>query len=379
MDEFYMKLALDLAAKGRGKVSPNPMVGAVIVKDGKVIGEGYHMKYGEAHAEVNAFNNAEAAEEDVTGATIYVTLEPCSHYGKTPPCADKIIEKKISRVVIGSVDPNPLVAGNGIRKLRQAGIEVVTGVLEDECNKLNEVFMKFIVSKEPFVIMKAAMSLDGKIATASGESKWITSEEARKEVHKLRNEVTAIMVGVGTVIKDNPELTCRIENGKNPIRIIVDSKLRIPMESKVISGLDKAKTIIAVTDKADNDKLSKLAELGVTILTVKTKEERVDLRDLMIKLGALKIDSILLEGGGTLNYSALNQGIVDKVQFYIAPKIIGGECAKTPVTPVPPVPGTGVTGVQFLKDAFKVKNLTSRFIGSDILLEGYIEYMLQKS
>lgn len=361
MDETYMKLALELAGKGRGKVAPNPMVGAIIVKNGKIIGQGYHKVYGEAHAEVNAFKDA---TEEVRGATMYVTLEPCSHYGKTPPCADRIVEEKIGKVVIGSLDPNPIVAGNGCKKLIDAGIEVVTGVLEEECKKLNEVFMKYITTKMPFVIMKSAMSLDGKIATPTGESKWITGETARKAVHEFRNEVSAIMVGVDTIIKDNPELTCRIENGKNPIRIVVDSKLRIPIHSKVIEEIEKANTIIATTEKADNEKISLLKKLGITILICSIKEGRVDLKDLMVKLGELKIDSILLEGGATLNYSALEQGIVDKVQIYIAPKIIGGEDSKTPV---------GGKGIDSLKHAFKVRNLTYSFLGEDILLEGYIK------
>lgn len=361
MDELYMKLALSLAQKGKGKVNPNPMVGAVIVKEDKIIAQGYHEVYGEAHAEINAFRNA---IEDVTGATMYVTLEPCSHYGKTPPCVDKIIEKKISRVVIGTVDKNPLVAGKGIVKLINAGIEVTTGILEEECNKLNEVFMKYVCTKKPFVIMKCAMSLDGKIATASGESKWITGEKARKEVHKLRNEYSAIMVGVDTIIKDNPELTCRLENGRNPIRVVVDSSLRIPLESKVIKENEKARTIIATTYKASEEKKEILRKQGITVLSVNSKDEKVDLQDLMTKFGEMKIDSIILEGGATLNFSALEHGIVDKVQIYIAPKLIGGKEAKTPV---------GGSGITELKNCFKVKALETKKIGDDIILEGYIE------
>ncbi|CAM2847895.1 bifunctional diaminohydroxyphosphoribosylaminopyrimidine deaminase/5-amino-6-(5-phosphoribosylamino)uracil reductase RibD [Hathewaya histolytica] len=361
MDEYYMKIALDLANKGRGKVNPNPMVGAIIVKDNRIIASGYHKEYGKAHAEVDAINNA---IDDVTGATMYVNLEPCFHYGKTGPCVDKIIEKKISRVVIGMVDPNPMVSGKGITKLKEAGIEVVVGVLEKESIKLNEVFIKYITHKKPFVILKTATSLDSKIATISGESKWITGEESRIDVHKLRGEVSGIMVGIDTIIKDNPQLTCRVKDTINPIRIIVDSHLRIPMESKVLQGINKAKTIIATTEKADKCKLSTLTNLGVKVLIVKSKYERVDLQDLMIKLGELRIDSILLEGGSTLNFSALDECIVDKIQIYIAPKIIGGEKAKTSI---------GGRGITLLKDAYKVKNLTSSFTGEDILLEGYIE------
>lgn len=361
MDKHYMELAIELAKKSRGKVNPNPLVGAVIVKDEKIIGEGYHMLYGEAHAEVNAFNNA---TNDVKGSTMYITLEPCSHYGKTPPCVDQIIKKKIKRVVVGSLDPNPLVAGNGIIKLKEAGIEVEVGVLESECKKINEVFMKYIVTRKPFVVMKCAMSLDGKITTSSGESKWITGEASRRDVHETRNKLSGIMVGVETVIKDNPELTCRIDNCRNPVRIIVDSTLRIPLESKVINEIHKAKTIIATTMKATKDKIKALESRGINVLIVKLKNKRVDLNHLMTKLGELKIDSILLEGGAALNFSALEEGIVDKVEIYIAPMIIGGEKSRTPV---------GGKGVGFLNQAYKLKDLTSRRIGDDILLEGYIE------
>ncbi|PRR84368.1 Riboflavin biosynthesis protein RibD [Clostridium vincentii] len=359
MDRKYMKIALELAKNGEGRVSPNPMVGAIIVKNGSVIAGGHHREYGKAHAEVDAFENA---TEDVEGATMYVTLEPCSHFGKTPPCADKIIEKKISKVVIGSLDPNPLVAGNGVKKLQDAG--VIVGVLEDECKDLNEVFMKYILEKKPFVVMKSAMSLDGKIATYSGESKWISGEESRKNVHKLRNKLSSIMVGVQTVIKDNPELTCRTENGRNPIRIVVDSTLRIPIESKLVEGARDIKTIVATTDRRDKDKEILLKEKGVIILVTEQINNQVDLLDLMKKLGALQIDSVLLEGGATLNFSALAQGIVDKVQVYIAPMIIGGDKAKTIV---------GGTGVEALTDAFKLRDLKTSLIGQDILIEGYVK------
>lgn len=361
LNEKYMELALTLALKGKGTVSPNPMVGAVIVKDGRIIGEGYHQRYGEGHAEVNAFKNA---SEDVKGATMYVTLEPCSHHGKTPPCAEKIVEKKIKKVVIGTLDPNPLVSGRGVKILQDAGIEVESGILNDKCIKINEIFMKYIVEKEPFVVMKSAMSLDGKIATSAGESKWITGEESRRNVHVLRKELSAIMVGVETVIKDDPELTCRIENGINPIRIVVDSTLRIPIDSKIIKTADKVKTIIATTKKAERNTIKILEDYGVQIIIADTnKEGRVDLKDLMKKLGEAKIDSILLEGGAKLNFSALEEGIVDKVQIYIAPKIIGGQNAKGPV---------GGLGIDKLEQAFKLKEITYKTVGEDILIEGYI-------
>ena len=248
-----MDIALHLARKGAGKVNPNPLVGAVIVNDGKIIGKGYHESYGKAHAEINAFKDAET--ELIEGSTMYVTLEPCSHYGKTPPCVDQIIENRIKRVVIGMVDPNPLVSGKGVKKLQEAGIDVTVGILEDKCKKLNEVFIKYITKKKPFVVLKTAMSLDGKISTTSGESKWITDKEARENVHILRNELTAIMIGIDTVIIDNPELTCRIPNGRNPIRIVVDSNLRIPYDSKILQTAKKFKTIIATTEKARKEKI----------------------------------------------------------------------------------------------------------------------------
>lgn len=360
MDEYYMSLALNLALKGKGKVNPNPLVGAVIVKNGKVIGKGYHERYGKEHAEVNAFNNL---SEGADNATIYITLEPCAHYGKTPPCVNKIIENNIKRVVIGAVDDNPLVTGKGIKKLKSAGIEVKVGVLEEECKKLNEVFFKYISTKRPFVLLKSAMSLDGKISTYSGESKWITSKESREEVHKLRNDFMAILVGVNTIIKDNPRLTCRVEDGRNPIRIVVDSFLRIPMDSNVIKDKE-ARTIIATTKFAKKDKILSLRNNGIEVLVINSKNNKVDLDELMVKLGELNIDSILLEGGSTLNFSALKQGIVDKIQIYIAPKIIGGEKSKTPVDG---------QGIDKLKNAFKVRNLSYSKVGSDILLEGYID------
>lgn len=364
MKEGYMKLALELAKKGIGRVHPNPMVGAVIVKDGKILGQGYHKKCGEGHAEVNAFKDAEEKNENVEGAEMYVTLEPCSHFGKTPPCADKIIEKKISKVFIGTLDPNPLVAGRGVKKLKDAGIYVEYGILESECYKLNEVFMKYIVKKEPFVVMKTGMSLDGKIATYSGESKWITEERSREDVHNLRNELTGIMVGINTVLKDNPQLTCRVNGGRNPIRIIVDSNLKIPMDCKIVNTAKEVETIIATTDKANLDKINSLEDKGVKIIVVPSKNGKVNLKELMTILGKLKIDSILLEGGGTLNFSALEEGIVDKVKIYIAPKIIGGKDSKTPIE------GKGIDN---LKDAFKITNLSVSTIGEDILVEGYVE------
>lgn len=361
MDKVYMKRALELAELGRGKVAPNPMVGAVIVKAGKIIGEGYHKKYGDNHAEVNAFENA---TEDVSGATLYVTLEPCAHYGKTPPCAKRIVKEGIKKVVIGVLDPNPLVAGKGVNILKDAGIEVVVGVLGEECRKINEIFMKYIKTSRPFVLMKYAMSLDGKISTATGKSKWISCEKSRRDVHKLRNNLSAIMVGINTVIKDNPMLNCRIEGGNDPIRIIVDSNLRIPLDSKIVNTSNNISTIVATTHKADKDKIKLLEERNVEVIVAKEKDGRVDITSLIDKLGEKKIDSILLEGGSEINFSCLQEGIVDKVRIYIAPKILGGNNAKGAV---------GGRGVSEMIESFNIENIDISTIGSDIVVEGYVK------
>lgn len=360
MDEFYMKRALELAVKGIGMVNPNPMVGAVIVKDNKVIGEGFHEKYGHAHAERNAVKNA---VEDIEGATVYVTLEPCAHYGKTHPCVDLLIEKKVRKVVIGMLDPNPLVAGKSIKKLKENNIEVKVGVKEKECRKLNEVFIKYITTKKPFVIMKAGISIDGKIATSSGESKWITSERSRLHSHELRNRMSGIMVGINTVLSDDPSLTYRGEHkGKDPLRIIIDSTLKVPFESKVIK-YNNNNTIVACVENTDLIKKEKLEKMGVKIIETKSKKGKVDLQEVVEKLGKEKIDSILLEGGGTLNFSALKEGIVDKVRFYIAPKIIGGENSKNSVS------GQGFYN---LDDCVNLKDMSYEQMGNEIVVEGYI-------
>lgn len=361
LDEIYMQLALDLAKKGKGWTSPNPLVGAVLVKDGNIIGQGYHKLYGQPHAEVNAIASA---KEDVKGATLYVTLEPCSHVGKTPPCSDLVIDKKIKRVVVGAFDPNPLVAGKGVESLRSAGIDVVTGVLKEKCLLVNEVFMKYIVTKEPFVVMKMAMSLDGKVATATGESQWISGESSRQQVHNLRHELSGIMVGVETIIRDDPKLTARSPNSKNPVRIVVDSQLRIPLTSAVLAQQDTAKTIIATTEKSASQRREVVKQMGVEVIVIKENAGRVGLQELMKILGAMGIDSILLEGGAVLNFSALEEGIVDKVQIYIAPKIIGGKKAKTAVE------GVGVTS---LKEAFQLNRMTTNKVGEDVLIEGYLD------
>ena len=356
-----MNLALELAEKGVGAVNPNPLVGALIVKNNRIIGQGFHKNYGGPHAEINAINSA---SEEISGSILFVTLEPCYHTGKTPPCVDAIIRHNFKKVVIGMSDPNPLVSGKSIQKMIDHDIEVVTGVLEYECRKINEVFIKYITTGSPFVILKSAMTLDGKIASFTGDSRWISSEDSRRLTHHLRHKLSAIMVGIGTVLKDDPELTTRIENGRDPIRIVVDSKLRVPLDAKIFQLNDNSGTIIATTNKAEKEKIKILSSMGVSVMIISGSDRGVDLKELMTQLSMIRIDSILLEGGGTLNYSALEAGIVDKALFFIAPKIIGGHSAKTPVEGL---------GKKTVREAFKLENIAVSTLGNDVLIEGYPE------
>ncbi len=361
IDTVYMQRALELSKKGIGYTNPNPLVGAVIVKEGRIIGEGYHKYLGGPHAEIDAFQNA---IEDVSGSTMYVTLEPCSHYGRTPPCAETIVKNKISKVVVATTDPNPLVAGRGIQVLREHGIEVITDILKDEAMKINEIFIKYISTKKPFCIMKTAMTLDGKIATASGQSKWITGEASRTVVHQLRHRVSGIMVGIGTILKDDPSLTTRLDaiEGMDPIRVIVDSKARIPLNVKVLNLKSNAKTIIVTTELADSKKLKALKEKNAKIIITPLKNDRVDLPYLMKQLGEMGMDSILLEGGSELNFSAVESSIVDKVIAFVAPKIVGGKLSKTPV---------GGLGIEHLSEAYVLDDLKVSIVSEDIMIEGY--------
>lgn len=328
-DIRYMQRAISLSLQGSGAVNPNPLVGAVIVKNGRVIGEGYHQQFGGPHAEINAINQA---TEDLKGATIYVTLEPCAHHGKTPPCAEAIIARGFSRVVIGMGDPNPLVNGKGVQLLKQAGIAVDSGILEDEISTLNEVFIKYICSGKAFVALKTAMTLDGKIATQVGDSKWITGEKSREFVHQLRHKYAAIMVGVNTVIADNPSLTDRSSLGlkSHPLRIVVDSTARTPLDAEVLNT-KTAPTIVAVTKAATSSAVEAIKQKGARVLVCKTHGNGVCLTDLVHQLSLQGIDSILLEGGSRLNFSAIDEGIVDKIYAFISPKLIGGEHAFTPL------------------------------------------------
>lgn len=359
-DRQYMKMALELAQKGMGFTAPNPMVGAVIVKNGRIIGQGYHRKYGELHAEREALA---VCTEEPKGASIYVTLEPCCHYGKQPPCVNAILEAGIRRVIIGSSDPNPLVAGKGIRILKNHGIEVTENILKEECDKLNEAFFYYIQNKKPYVVMKYAMTMDGKIAAYTGESKWVTGEAARIHVQEQRLKYTGIMVGVGTVLADDPMLTCRLENSRNPVRIICDSHLRTPLTSKIVRTAETIPTILASSSK-DQQKIKNYEEMGCQVLYVPEKNGHIDLNRLMELLGAAKIDSILLEGGGSLNWSALECGIVQKVQTYIAPKLFGGEEAKTPVE------GKGFPDPA---SAVLLKNSEITRLGDDLLIESEVK------
>ena len=361
-DTKFMHVALSQAVRGLGKVNPNPLVGAVIVREGIMIGSGYHEHFGGPHAEINAIRNANGSVE---GATMYVTLEPCSHFGKTPPCADALIEAKIEKVVVAMKDPNPWVAGRGIERLKDNGIEVIVGLLEKETKELNRVFIKYIRTKLPYVVLKSAMSLDGKIATATGHSQWISCPESRKYVHTLRNELKGILVGVNTVITDDPELTTRLEGvtGRNPIRIVVDSKGRIPLSSKMFKNGDQNPVIIATTINFPKPKRIYLEAAGHTVLTLPERDGMVDLKILMSELGGLGIDGILLEGGGTLNESALKNGIIDEIQFIIAPMLIGGRDAITPVE------GAGFNTVD---EGIRLQQMTTRQMGDDILVTARI-------
>lgn len=361
-DTFYMERALELAREGIGKTKTNPLVGCVIVKDEKIIGEGAHLKFGDNHAEVNAILDAKSKGEDIKGATLYVNLEPCSHTGKTPPCANRIVEEGIKRVVIGTQDPFPAVSGKGVKILEDAGISVTEGLLEEECLNLNERFFTYIKNNRPFVVLKAGMSLDGKIATESGESKWITSEFSRAHSHELRGQLDAIMIGIGTVLSDNPRLNVRHGKYKNnPIRIITDSKLRIPLDANLLDENLGSIAIIATTKNCDQKKLEKLKSMkNVEVLICDDKDSKVDLLDLMEKLKDFDISSILLEGGRTLSAEMLKNSLVDKFYFFIAPILLGSEG----------IPAIGDLEIENLKDAIKVKDMKCEKLFDDILVTG---------
>jgi len=368
-DTSYMEEALRLAEKARGRTSPNPMVGAVIVKDGHVIGKGYHTKAGSPHAEIEALNDA---VEDPQGSILYVTLEPCCMYGKTPPCTDAIIRAGIRRVVAAMIDPDPRVKGKGCEQLRNAGIDVDVGILENQARRLNEAFITHKITGFPFVISKFAMSLDGKIATKIGDSKYITNEASRAYVHALRNQVDAIMVGIGTVLADDPLLTTRLKGlratsedaGHNPHRIILDTHLSIPLTANVVRDVSEAKTTIFTGEGIDQDKVTRLRERGVEIQSVEYDDYgKLNLKQVLEVLGKHDVVSVLLEGGAEINGTAFIHHLVDKVLVFIAPLIIGGKDARSAVEG---------SGIETLSDAVRLSEITTQRFGDDMLIEGYV-------
>ena len=361
--EEYMQRALELAKRGEGYVNPNPMVGCVVVKDGRIISEGFHEKVGEYHAERNALL---LCEEDPAGADLYVTLEPCCHYGRTPPCTEIIIEKNIKRVFVAALDVNPKVAGKGVQILRDAGIEVVTGILEEEAKKLNEVFYHYFETNRPFVALKYAMTLDGKIACYTGDSQWITNEQSRAYVHELRKKYAAILAGIGTVLADDPMLNCRTEQGVDPVRIVLDNRLQLPEDSKLVQTANDIPTIAVTTNETfssakGQEKARALNKLGVEVLSC--GQEQTDLKELLNVLAERDIDSVLVEGGGTVNASFLEQNLVDRVYAFLGLKLVGGASSKTPVE------GNGISSISNAPELTSVE--VQRF-GEDVLLTGRI-------
>lgn len=361
IDEDYMTEALRLAKHAEGRTSPNPMVGAVVVKNGRIVGEGWHRMAGTQHAEVHALN---MAGDLAKGSTVYVSLEPCAHYGRTGPCAEALVKAGVSRVVIGMEDPNPKVAGKGIKILKDAGIEVRTGVLKEEAEKLNEVFLKWIQTGMPYVALKTAMTLDGKIATATGESQWISNEGSRQKGHELRDIYDGIVVGIGTVLADNPSLTTRLPdgNGKNPVRIVLDSHCRMPLDTKMLHD-GEAPVIIAVTENAEEIRVKAVEETGARVVYA-GNGPHVDLKLLLKKLGELEICSLYVEGGAEVNFSFLEQGLVDRVYAFIAPMLVGGKTAKTSV---------GGKGIAHLKDAVRLIDTEITSIDGDFFITGRVK------
>lgn len=361
-DLRFMRRAMELALRGEGAVNPNPLVGAVIVRNGRIIGAGWHEQWGGLHAERNALARC---SEPASGATMYVTLEPCCHHGKTPPCTEAVIAAGIRRVVVGLTDPNPLVAGKGIEKLREAGIEVESGVLEEELRYQNRIFLKYITTKHPWVVMKSAMTLDGKIATRTGDSRWVTGEEARHRVHEMRSSLMAILVGIGTVEADDPMLNCRLEGEhRQPIRIVADTSARISLQSQLVRTALDQRTIVAHTAKAEKSRLEALHKAGVETWCCAEEEGHLSMADLMQKIGATGIDSVLVEGGGEVNYSLLAAGLVDEVVCFVAPKLVGGAESKSPI---------GGRGIERMAEAVELEGLEVEHFGEDLMIHGLIK------
>ena len=364
-DEQFMRLALRLAARGVGYTSPNPMVGAVVVKNGRVVGKGYHRKAGTPHAEIKALQDAGS---EASGGTLYVTLEPCNHQGRTPPCTEVVLKNGVSRVVIGCKDPNPRVAGGGADYLSSQGINIEVGVLEERCLRLNESFIKHVTTGLPFVVVKAAASLDGKIASYTGDSRWISNESSRRFVHRLRHAVDAILVGVGTVVADNPRLTTRIpgKKGKNPLRIILDTHLRTPPASFVVDQTADSPSLIATGPKPFKKRRGILEERGVEVLPLPLERGRVSLPALLSELGGRDITSLLVEGGAEVHGAFFYDNLVDKVYLFFAPKIMGGNSA---------VPMVGGVGAASVAEASPLKNLRIRRFEDDIMVEAYLQHL----
>ncbi|MEE4563915.1 bifunctional diaminohydroxyphosphoribosylaminopyrimidine deaminase/5-amino-6-(5-phosphoribosylamino)uracil reductase RibD [Paenibacillus polymyxa] len=356
--EVYMRLALDNAKAMKGQTSPNPMVGSVIVNEGRIVGVGAHLKPGEPHAEIHALRMAGDAAK---GATIYVTLEPCSHHGRTGPCAEAIIQAGIKKVVVAALDPNPLVAGRGIEIIQNSGVEVVQGIFAEEATKLNEVFNKYIVTKRPFVTLKSAITLDGKIATRESSSRWITSEKAREDVHALRNESAAILVGVSTIIHDDSQPTTRLLEGRHPLRIVLDSKLLIPEQARVITD-GEAPTWVFTGNSPDEEKQTRLEKLGIKVF--RTKTDQVNLEEVLDVLGAHEISSLLIEGGGQVNASFVEQGLANKLVLYVAPKVVGGKDAPTFLEGLE---------VGLMSEAIDLHDISISQLGVDFKIEGYFK------
>jgi diaminohydroxyphosphoribosylaminopyrimidine deaminase / 5-amino-6-(5-phosphoribosylamino)uracil reductase len=357
-DESYIKLAIELAKKGIGKVSPNPLVGCVIIKDERIIGAGYHEKFGGNHAEINAINSA---QENLEGATLYINLEPCSHQGKTPPCVDKIIERKMKRVVVGTLDMNRLVSGAGVKKLKAAGIEVKVGLLEKECVELNKFFFKYITKKIPYVTLKAAQTIDGKIADTAGNSKWVSSVSSRRYVHSLRAKYDAVLIGSGTVLADDPSLTVRLTEGRNPKRIVLDSNLILTSDYKIIRN-NADKNLIVVTSKKNISKkrrIKKLNSLGAKVLFVReNKNGMINLKSAMLELAKHEIASVLVEGGSEIYTSFVRENFFDNIVLFVSPKILG-----------PGLSFVNAFGNGTLKNALKVKFESVETIDEDLLVE----------
>lgn len=361
-DQDYMSEALDLAAKGRGFTSPNPMVGAVVVKDGIVVGRGYHKAVGADHAEVDALDDAGVSAK---GASLYVTLEPCNHTGRTPPCTEKILFSRVARVVIAMADPNPTVEGNGAAYLRQHDVEITMGVCEDRAARLNESYIKYVQTNRPFVIMKCAATLDGRIATSTGDSKWISGKQSRQFVHELRHSVDAILVGSGTIKKDDPSLTTRIEGpeGRDPLRIILDSRLSISEKAKVLRLDSDSDTLLFTRKGVPEDRKKRIENSGARVLYSALKDDKIDVGPLMTQLGKMGIASLLIEGGSHVFSSVLSAGIVDKIILFYGPKILGGDDG------VPIFRGKGPT---LMSGSLPVKNIRFERFDDDMMVEGYL-------